>query len=277
MDNVIYAINNQTFHKNISITCGDAIIFTLKLSEEATSIVYSCAGNLHGDNYEFKKELGDGIIELGDHNYQIIVNSTDTKNLIQGIYNHNLRVETSGGVYTILDGLIFIESDIGDLKPQGGNPIFINYNSYIDGTITNAIVISAEIIPAFMFYECKDLINVYFSNNITFIGQWAFYNCTNLALTSLPNGVTSIGSLAFYNCTNLALTSLPNGVTSIGEYAFYQCINLTSLTFMGKPNSIAINAFIGCTNLTNIYVPWSEGEVANAPWGANNATIHYNS
>lgn len=34
--------------------------------------------------------------------------------------------------------------------------------------------------------------------------------------------------------------------------------------------------FYGCSNLTDIYVGWSEGEVANAPWGATNATIHYN-
>ena len=27
--------------------------------------------------------------------------------------------------------------------------------------------------------------------------------------------------------------------------------------------------------LTDIYVPWAEGAVANAPWGATGATIHY--
>ena len=32
----------------------------------------------------------------------------------------------------------------------------------------------------------------------------------------------------------------------------------------------------GCTNLTTINVPWAEGAVAGAPWGATNATINYN-
>ena len=34
--------------------------------------------------------------------------------------------------------------------------------------------------------------------------------------------------------------------------------------------------FEECTNLTDIYVPWAEGTVNNAPWGATNATVHYN-
>lgn len=34
--------------------------------------------------------------------------------------------------------------------------------------------------------------------------------------------------------------------------------------------------FVGNTSITDIYVPWGEGEVPNAPWSASNATIHYN-
>ena len=40
--------------------------------------------------------------------------------------------------------------------------------------------------------------------------------------------------------------------------------------------TIASNAFENCQDLTDIYCPWAEGEVANAPWGATKATIHYN-
>lgn len=44
----------------------------------------------------------------------------------------------------------------------------------------------------------------------------------------------------------------------------------------GKPDSIASNAFSNCGNIAHLYVSWGEGQVANAPWGAANATIHYN-
>lgn len=40
--------------------------------------------------------------------------------------------------------------------------------------------------------------------------------------------------------------------------------------------SLPSNIFNNCPNLTDIYVCWSEGEIGNAPWGATNATIHYN-
>ena len=92
---------------------------------------------------------------------------------------------------------------------------------------------------------------------------------------TLPSDLTSIGENAFYKFTNLALTSLPDGVTSIGAYAFRDCTKLTKLTFKGKPSSITSNAFNGCTNLLTINVPWAEGEVENAPWGATKATINY--
>ena len=112
-------------------------------------------------------------------------------------------------------------------------------------------------------------------NGITKIGNYAFYECRNLALTSLPEGITSIGAYAFSNCRNLTLTSLPEGITSIGDRAFYGCSGLTNITFKGTPNSINSGTFRNCTNLTTINVPWAEGEVANAPWGATNATINY--
>jgi len=48
------------------------------------------------------------------------------------------------------------------------------------------------------------------------------------------------------------------------------------LTFEGTPSFIASNAFSNCTKLRTINVPWAEGKVANAPWGATKATINYN-
>ena len=127
------------------------------------------------------------------------------------------------------------------------------------------------------FEFCFSLALTSLPEGITSIGNSAFSSCYALALTSLPSGLTSIGSSAFSSCYALALTSLPEGVTSIGDYAFRYCTGLTSLTFKGTPTTISSSAFPSCTNLKDIYVPWSEGAVANAPWGATNATIHYDS
>ena len=150
------------------------------------------------------------------------------------------------------------------------------------------------------FTYCISLALTSLPDGITNIGQGAFNGCTSLALTSLPDGITSIGQGAFGGCTSLALTSLPSGLTSIlnnafmycdglvsmsihsgintiNSAAFGKCGGLTSVTFEGKPSgNMAKNIFQGCINLTEIKVPWAEGAVANAPWGATNATITYN-
>ena len=131
-------------------------------------------------------------------------------------------------------------------------------------------------IGSLTFTMCKNLALTSLPEGVTSIGSFAFEGCTNITLTSLPEGITSIGSYAFHNCKNLALTSLPEGITRIDSFAFQECTNLTTLTFKGTPDSIDSHAFYICNNLTTINVPWAEGAVANAPWGATKATINYN-
>ena len=74
-----------------------------------------------------------------------------------------------------------------------------------------------------------------------------------------------------------ALTSftIPANCVSIDNKAFNGDTSLTSVTFLGTLPYIDNAAFQGCTALTNMYVPWAEGAVNDAPWGATNATIHY--
>ena len=152
-----------------------------------------------------------------------------------------------------------------------------NENLVIPGIFeSDGVTYMVTSIGSAAFYDCTNLALTSLPKGITSIGNHAFRGCENLALTSLPEGITSIGVNAFAGCTNLALTSLPEGITSISVNAFYGCTNLTSLTFNGTPNTIDGDAFTSCTNLTSINVPWAEGAVANAPWGATNATINYN-
>lgn len=126
------------------------------------------------------------------------------------------------------------------------------------------------------FRDCKNLVASSLSPNITNLESYAFLGCTKLALTSLPEGLTNIGNYAFRDCKNIEISSIPKGVTNIGNFAFFSCPKLTSITFKGTPTSIGANAFSSCSNLKTVNVPWAEGDVANAPWGATVATINYN-
>ena len=125
------------------------------------------------------------------------------------------------------------------------------------------------------FWGCSSLRITSLPDGIPRIEADTFSYCRNMRLTTLPSRLTEIGAYAFTGCQSLAITTIPEGVTIIDEEAFRGCIGITSLLFMGTPRSIASNAFYECTNLTDIYVPWAEGDVANAPWGASNATVHY--
>lgn len=148
------------------------------------------------------------------------------------------------------------------------------YDSY--GNLTGAVLHGHTKVRNTAFFCCSKLALISLPDGITTIGYSAFEQCPNLALSALPDGITSVENSAFSGCSKLTLTALPAEITSIGAYAFKGCTGLTAITFKGTPTTIGMNAFQGCTNLTTINVPWAEGAVANAPWGATNATINYN-
>ena len=113
-------------------------------------------------------------------------------------------------------------------------------------------------------------------DGVTTIGGKAFFGTDFGGDIVIPEGVESIGYEAFQN-TKIGSVTLPKTLKTMedGGYAFVSS-TLTSVTFKGTPTSINATTFRSCSNCGDIYVPWSEGEVANAPWGATSATIHYN-
>jgi hypothetical protein len=125
------------------------------------------------------------------------------------------------------------------------------------------------------FYGRSRLQTINIPNGVTNIENTAFTNCSGLVDVILPDTLTNIGSMAFYGCAMNEIV-IPNSVQNIRMYAFSECHNLTTVTIGSGITSLHAQAFDGSPNITTINVPWSEGEVANAPWGATNATINYN-
>lgn len=129
----------------------------------------------------------------------------------------------------------------------------------------------------YQFQLCTNLEQVEGLENLTTIPSSMFYGCELLKIDKLPN-LRTLGQSCFYGCKKLAIKEIPESVTSISYSAFSNCTGLTELTFKGTIGQTAIEStsFNGCTNLTVIRVPWAEGAVNKAPWGATNATIIYN-
>lgn len=184
-----------------------------------------------------------------------------------------IRGKTGESEPLTLDGMAIAINNLA--TGGGGSVVGSDAEKYLESCHAEVILPNATSIKLYAFMKDNVLTNIEMPK-VTSIGNSSFMNCKNLVLTSLPSGLTSLDSYAFANDSKLAITSLPSGLTSIGDYAFAACYKLTSITFEGKPNSISGTAFNNCVNLTTINVPWAEGEVANAPWGATNATINYN-
>lgn len=115
------------------------------------------------------------------------------------------------------------------------------------------------------------------------IGEYAFYGCRISNSLSLPEGLKVIKDHAFANMSNKTNFEfiIPSTVEKIEDYAFAYS-TYGSIKFEGNSlvpwnqGPIGENAFT-TTNAVDIYVPWLETDDVNlyAPWGAENATIHY--
>lgn len=148
----------------------------------------------------------------------------------------------------------------------------------INGNATNAIIPKGVMgIKKYLFANNSLLLTVTFlTDTLTNISPYAFNSCDKLESIVFPDSLKYIQDRAFMGCRALNYICFPNSLLYIGNTAFGGCIGLTSITLRNKLETFYNNAFIYCPNLTEINVPWAEGEVANAPWGATNAVINYN-
>ena len=154
-----------------------------------------------------------------------------------------------------------------------------NYAFYFDTELVSCpLPETLGKIGSYAFQSCGKLNLSVLPESLTTLGEYCFNACVSITISSVPHGVTSIPRECFSACNSITNFTIHNAVQTIDSGAFRLCKNLATVTFKGTPTGI-INpgAFTNCTNLTDIYVPWSEGAVAHAPWGATNATIHYDS
>lgn len=122
-------------------------------------------------------------------------------------------------------------------------------------------------------FELCGIETLMIGSGVTMIGDDAFSNC-RLENLIIPDNVTEIGWNAFeYN--SLKTVTIGNGVTKLERNTF--AYNpLTTVTLGSGITKMDDFVFYKCEKLTTINVPWAEGAVENAPWGATNATINYN-
>lgn len=216
----------------------------------------------------------------------------------------SVNVNVAGGGESTQDQLVqYCNGAITDLDLTGATKIPPNmfradYNG--NSAITGITMPNVTEIGEYAFNKCKNLVLNELPSGITTIGNNAFTGCEKLAFTNipairkldngtfqdctqlniseLPEGTETVNNYTFSGCNSIAEMTFPSTLKDIGNNGFGSCTGLTKVTFKGTPTgTIHASAFASCDNLKDIYVPWAEGTKPNAPWGATNATIHYNS
>lgn len=103
-----------------------------------------------------------------------------------------------------------------------------------------------------------------------------FHYCSCLRELDLDKIAIGQTITYFRNCESIYELDLRDtSATSVGDYGIAYCYNLSKLYLPNTITSMHQRALNANTQPMDIYVPWAEGTVANAPWGATNATIHY--
>ena len=200
-----------------------------------------------------------------------------------------LKAESSGGdfVKNLIEGnFTTLNIDVAAIRTYA----FKNCTK-----LTKVVAPNVTTLSSFAFDGCTNLTEISFPQISYFNGTSCFNNCKSLVSVDMPNmyiapnqafansGLTEIhfeslriiDPMVFMNCKSATSIYLPK-LEKVNNGAFSKCTALTEVTLPNTVTEISSSAFNGCTNLLDIYVPWAEGAIANAPWGATNATIHYN-
>ncbi len=127
------------------------------------------------------------------------------------------------------------------------------------------------------FAGCNNLITVSLPESLKNIGNSCFYNCSTLESITIPDTVENMGNYCFSGCSGLQDINIPKSVSKINSGTFTNCTSLVSIHIPSNITSIAYGTFQGCTNLVDIYIEKEQGSISGSPWGASNATIHWNS
>lgn len=176
-----------------------------------------------------------------------------------------------------------------------GNATYIAKNNCLIDKRSNTLVVGCKnsVIPSdgsvteigqSAFWGCNTLKELRIPETVNRISSYALVDCKGLTEINIPDSVTEFGAMSLYG-TSIHEVTFPKDTTYIGMYVTGECRNLTKVVIKqakthkadGNLNiSIDLEAFKLSPTVTEILVPWSEGDVPGAPWGAPNATVKYN-
>lgn len=154
------------------------------------------------------------------------------------------------------------------ITPSTSTQTAVAKNVYTTGAVT--VAGDANLAPANIAYG-KTIFNK--TGTFSNLAAYASGSLNDLNL----RGATYLRNYAF-SSANINSVVIPDTVTSMGGACFAYCSGLKEVVFEGTPSGISGDMFSNCNQSDLVInVPWTEGAISGAPWGATNATINYSS
>lgn len=165
-------------------------------------------------------------------------------------------------------------------KKNGGDGGSFPVNEFFARTATELTLTGATKLGQGSLYQCTTLEKLYLPD-VTEISSGAISGCTNLSNIVMGENLVTIGGTAtsaIAGSINLKSLTIPSSVKTLAWNGLTGATGLETVTFLGKPELIGsvFNSTALPTSVKTINVPWAEGEVSGAPWGATSAQINYN-
>lgn len=260
--------------------------------------------------YEYSGDVGILMIDK-DFPFPVISSMPNVIDVISGEVIDNVSTKDGGkleqekkveitknGVTEIFPDEGYTLSRVVAIANVGGGENKLN--QVLTKTVTEITVEDTQggaTIPQNFCSSCMQLTKVEMSPSITYISGGAFNYCNKLENVTFSPNITKIDSSAFHQCWKLSSPIVLPNVTTIGNNAFNRCdyvpyvvlpkiktIGSDAFLYTGDGNGYirignAITTISGSSALKgfkDIYIDKPEGSISGAPWGAANATIHWN-
>lgn len=173
------------------------------------------------------------------------------------------------------NGCNYLEDVVGIINPSG-NACFNDCYKLKISQISSPSKGGFTNVGDSAFNNCRALENLDIYGYCMF-GKLGFKNCSNLEKVVFHGNVNfstnSYLNRQFLGCDKLKTIRFKGSVVN-GKFANPGGSSLQNVYFEQTPSSLDSDLLSG-SNTFDIWVPWSEGAVSGAPWGATNATIHY--
>ena len=224
-------------------------------------------------------EIFDMVIEDKTIPRNIYVNTPDIASFIAGVNEHNSKIEITEDFFRWKNGELITSIRDGAFQncsfenatiPDTVCEIGLNSFKRCVATLVS-LPSSIDVIPEGCFDGAR-INELRLPEGLKRLEKDALFAFRGKV--QLPDSIEYIGTSALSD-SEARVISLPKSLAHLDNEALSNSFSLESVTFNSTP---VMGSFIfrNCYYLITINVPWSEGEVPGAPWGAVNATINYN-